>query len=98
MVVLEGLQKEIGSSVAVIENKTPIPRCGLRRSIYRHLHSIIISPSHISIGVGGVNIVALSKYGLPGRAEGRLVRLIIGLPSQAKDSLPGPPPGVHGAW
>ena len=34
MVVLEGLQKEIGSSVAVIENKTPIPRCGLRRSIY----------------------------------------------------------------
>ena len=34
MVVLEGLQKEIGSSVAVIENKLRKARCGLRRSIY----------------------------------------------------------------
>ena len=34
MVVLEAVQKEIGSSVAVIENKTHKARCGLRRSIY----------------------------------------------------------------
>ena len=34
-VVLKGLQTHIGSSIVVIENKTRIPRCGLRRSIHK---------------------------------------------------------------